>query len=141
MRDRESDYSGMNLFRISLSRGSDPVRLGRTRVWHPPTDVYETDSHVTVKIELAGVSTDELAIRLNDRVLSVSGHRNDPAAKSAYQQMEISYGPFHAEVYLPCDVDENQASADYRNGFVYVLLPKAQRKHHIPVIVVVERQE
>jgi HSP20 family protein len=139
--DREPDYAGLHLFHITMGRGSDSLRAGRHRMWHPPTDVYETDLHVTVKVEVAGVSDEDLTIRLHERRLSISGHRQDPSAKLAYQQMEISYGPFLAEVYLPCDVDESHAAAHVQNGFLYVLLPKAQREHPVPVIVVVERQD
>jgi len=138
VRDRESDNPWLGHLFVSLGTSREMVLPGRPRVWHPPTDVYETGSHVTVKIEVAGVSEDGLTVRLHGRVLTVSGHRDDPAAKLAYQQMEISYGAFHSEVHLPCDVEEAGARADYDKGFLYVKLPKAQREHKVPVVVVIK---
>jgi HSP20 family protein len=131
VRDKESDQPWLGHLFVSFETSGERVYMGRSRVWHPPTDVYETDSHVMVKIEVAGVSEDDLAVRLQGRVLTVYGCRGDPSAKLAYQQMEISYGDFRSEVNLPCDVDE---------GFLFILLPKLQREHKVPVVVVNERQ-
>ncbi len=138
VRDKESDNPWFGHLFVSLGTSREVVLPGRPRVWHPPTDVYETDSYVMVKIEVAGVSEGDFVVRLHGRNLTVSGRRDDPAAKLAYQQMEISYGEFHTEVYLPCDVDEDGVKADYDNGFLYILLPKAQREHKVPVEVPVE---
>jgi len=136
MRDKESHSPWLGHFFISFEQSSEKVYLGRSRVWHPPTDVYETDSHVMVKIEVAGVSEDDLVVRLQGRVLTVYGCRDDPSAKLSYQQMEINYGDFRSEVTLPCDVDESGVRADYDRGFLYILLPKLQREHKVPVVVV-----
>jgi HSP20 family molecular chaperone IbpA len=54
--------------------------------------------------------------------------------------MEISYGDFRSEVNLPCDVDETGVRASYDKGFLFILLPKLQREHKVPVVVVNERQ-
>ncbi|MBM4431754.1 MAG: Hsp20/alpha crystallin family protein [Chloroflexi bacterium] len=126
---------------LLVSYGSSGVKAcpGELRVWHPPTDVYETDSHVMIKIEVAGVDVDDLVVRLHGRVLDVHGCREDPAAKLSYQQMEISYGEFRSEVYLPCPVDETAATASYDKGFLHIRLPKAQQERKVPVIVVLRR--
>jgi len=122
---------------VSFGPGRERIYPGEPRVWHPPTDVYETDNDITVKIEIAGVEQDEFAVRLDGRVLTVYGYRSDPAAKLAYQQMEISYGEFRSQVYLPCDVDADGAKAAYEDGFLYVVMPKLQREQKVPIAIVV----
>jgi HSP20 family protein len=121
---------------VSFGPGRERAYPNEPQVWHPPTDVYETDSDVTVKIEIAGVQQDDFEVRLVGRVLTVVGCRNDPAGKLAFQQMEISYGEFRSQVYLPCDVDEKAVRAAYDDGFLYVFLPKRQDEHKVPVVVV-----
>ncbi len=103
------------------------------KVWRPPTDVYETDSHVIVKVEIAGMQEDEFNVSLNAQVLLISGVRGDPAEKLAYQQMEIPYGQFETEVYIPWTVDEDAIKATYQDGFLSVLLPKAMPRR-VPVV-------
>jgi HSP20 family molecular chaperone IbpA len=98
------------------------------RVWRPPTDVYETDDNIVVKLEIAGMSEEDLAITFSEGSLVVSGVRVDPAAKLGYHQMEISYGEFHTEVFIPLPVDVNCIEATYQNGFLHVTLPKHNRR-------------
>ena len=124
---------------VSFGPGRERLYPGEPRVWHPPTDVYETDQDITVKIEIAGVVEDEFAVHLDGRVLTVAGYRFDPAAKLAYQQMEISYGEFRSQVYLPGDVDADDASAAYQDGFLYVVLPKVRREQKVAIVVVGQR--
>jgi HSP20 family protein len=133
VRDRESDRPWVGQLFISFEPGDERVYLKRPRMWHPPTDVYETDSHVTVKLELAGVREDQVVVRLHGRQLTISGKRNDPASKLAYHQMEISYGEFHSEVNLPCEVDQDAVRAEYEHGFLHILLPKRKRKLRVQV--------
>jgi HSP20 family protein len=137
--NRESDSAWRGHLFVTLGPRSERTCPGQPRVWHPPTDVYETDSHVIVKIEVAGVDEDGITVRLDSRELVVSGCRDDPAAKLAYQQMEISYGEFQSSVLLPCDVDDIQARATYDRGFLQIILPKAQ-KHRVPVAITVDQQ-
>lgn len=138
--DREFDNPWFGQLFVSLGTSREGVSPGRPRVWHPPTDVYETDDDITVKIEVAGVGEEDFAIQLDGRVLTVAGRRDDPVAKLAYQQMEISYGAFRSQVQLPCEVDGNNATARYSVGFLYVTLPKAQRKLPVPMKVTIEPQ-
>ncbi len=102
------------------------------KIWHPPTDVYETDSYVVVKVEIAGMEEEDFDVSLETKKLSISGVRHDPAAKLAYQQMEIIYGQFETEVYLPWAIDEEKVEATYRNGFLSIYLPKVQPRQ-VPV--------
>jgi HSP20 family protein len=115
------------MFDSSLT--SSPLRwsqLSQSQTWSPPTDVYETDTSIVVKIEIAGLSPEDFAVSLAQRVLVVRGLRRDPASKLAYQRMEINYGQFQTEVRLPWPVDENsEIEATYGQGFLTILLPKA----------------
>jgi HSP20 family molecular chaperone IbpA len=109
------------------------VSARQHKIWRPPTDVYETDSYVVVKVEIAGMDEGDFDISLDTKKLIITGVRHDPAAKLAYQQMEIIYGQFETDVYLPWAIDENGIEATYRTGFLSVLLPKAQPRQ-IPVV-------
>ena len=103
------------------------------KIWRPPTDVYETDGCVVVKVEIAGMDQSHFSISLDANRLVISGVRHDPAAKLGYQQMEILYGHFETEVHLPRAIDEDRTEATYDNGFLNVRLPKAQPRH-VPVV-------
>jgi HSP20 family protein len=105
---------------------------GRQKAWRPLTDVYETDKDVIVKVEIAGMSEEDFTISLSNRSLRISGARRDPDYKLAYQQLEIPYGHFCAEVFLPYAVAYEEIHATYESGFLTVVLPKA-KTHHVRI--------
>jgi HSP20 family protein len=110
------------------------------RGWRPPTDVYETDTAAVVKVEIAGVDRTDIDISFANRILTVTGSRRDPADKLTYQQMEINYGVFRTDVFLPWPVKDNDIEANYEDGFLIVVLPKAKGTHKVPISVVEENE-
>ncbi len=98
------------------------------RSWCPPTDVYETDTCVVVKVEIAGMKEEDFHVVFSGGNLTISGARRDPASKLAYQQMEIRYGEFATQVYLPWSVVEEEIEATYKDGFLSVVLPKTKQE-------------
>ena len=101
------------------------VVVRHAHAWRPPTDVYETDENVVVRVEVAGMKETDLSVSLTDRVLIITGVRQDPSPKVAYHQMEIRYGDFRTEVFLHWAVEQESIVATYSDGFLQVMLPKA----------------
>jgi HSP20 family protein len=113
-----------------LAGSYDWYLVRRRRVWRPPTDVYETEQYVVVKVEVAGMSEDDFEISLDGQRLVIAGKRGDPAGKLIYQNMEINYGDFRSEVVMSCPVEDAAVEATYEAGFLFVKLPKV-REHHV----------
>jgi HSP20 family protein len=106
---------------ISSNAGRPGAKL---HVWRPPTDVYETEDAVLVKVEIAGIRENDFSIFIQDRMLTIRGIRMDTPERKAYRQMEIRFGEFSTEIELPSPVVIDQAQAEYRSGFLTVVLPK-----------------
>jgi len=122
---RESDRS--------RSQGEcDLYVLRMQRVWRPPTDVFETDTHIMVKVEIPGMVEDDFEITFVDRIITIAGRRRDPVGKIVYQNMEIRYGRFETRVRVERPLDSSSIEASYEQGFLYVRLPKA-KEHHVSV--------
>src|SRR5258708_15815281 len=117
---------------LFLSRSATGGREGPARgQWVPNTDVYETDRGLVVKVELAGMRSDHLEIRVEGNRLRICGDRPDGcrAPKCSFLVMEINYGPFESVLELPSGYDLSQAKAAYLNGFLRIDVPVAQRPH------------
>src|SRR5258706_589609 len=95
--------------------------------WVPNTDVYTTDSGLVVKVELAGMRSENLEITVEGSRLRISGNRPDGcrAPKCHFLIMEINYGPFESVLELPVGYDLSQAKAAYLNGFLRIDVPVA----------------
>jgi HSP20 family protein len=109
------------------------VAVRQQRKWRPSTDVYETEEAIVVKVEIAGMSEEDFCVSLSNRNLVISGVRRDLDCKLSYQQLEIPYGHFSTEVFLPYAVNRDEIRATYENGFLTVLLPKT-KAHRVQVV-------
>jgi len=121
------------------TRSVTSVRESSPRAnWVPNTDVYETDNGLVVKVELAGMRSENLEITIEGNRLKISGNRPDccRAAKCSFRLMEINYGPFESVLELPQGYDLTQAKAAYLNGFLRVDVPLVQqssKKTKVPI--------
>ena len=95
--------------------------------WVPNTDVYATDGGLVVKVELAGMRSENLEITVEGNRLRISGNRPDScrAPKCSFFVMEINYGPFESVLELPPGYALGQARAAYLNGFLRIDVPLA----------------
>ncbi|RIK43917.1 MAG: heat-shock protein Hsp20 [Chloroflexi bacterium] len=127
---RERIQVGMeDAFRSALMSGR-PLQTrsehGSAPAWRPPIDVYETNDALIVLAEIAGLSEAAFEVSIDDATLSISGERLpacDDERRSTHE-MNLSYGPFAADVYLPFAVDPQAVTATYERGLLKVTLPR-----------------
>ncbi len=99
-----------------------------SHAWRPPTDVYEREDEIIVRVEIAGMAEDGFNISLDQNVLVIRGVRPDLNERRAYHQMEINFGEFITAIDLPFPIDAESVRAEYQNGFLWVILPKSHPK-------------
>ncbi len=97
----------------------------QAHIWRPPTDVFETENEIVVRLEIAGMGDSEFNIALEKRILSIRGSRPGLSEHGAYYQMEINTGEFLSLVELPTLVEFDEIKAEYVDGFLTILLPKS----------------
>lgn len=109
-----------------INRSQRLHKSGRQYVWRPPTDVYENEEEVYVRVEISGMKDGEFSITLDDRVLTIQGVRIEKVERRAYHQMEIRFGEFATKVEIPSPIAHKEIRAVYDDGFLLVTLPKAK---------------
>jgi len=89
--------------------------------WEPPVDVHESADGVVVLIALPGVAAEDIDVRLEDGLLSVSALRNVRPAQSGavIRRMEIPYGRFLRRITLN-DATLQIEATQYFNGCLEV---------------------
>lgn len=102
--------------------------------WRPHLEVYETGETLTVRAELAGISEDELDVAVEEHLLRVRGVRRRAGGEErrVYHQMDIAYGPFSAEVFIPFAIATDRVEASYEDGVLQVILPKIPARRVVP---------
>lgn len=119
MRNEDRDFS-------LLRRAQRVVPSGR--LWNPAADVYRSGDGWVVKIDLAGICSDELEIEIQDSVLRISGCRKDTVYRDGfiYQQMEITYSRFEKTIEFPARIEGASLKHDYRDGFLIINLQRGE---------------
>lgn len=91
-------------------------------------DVFEDDSRLVVRLELPGLSKDEIEIEVGSEGLVISGEKRfeRETSQGRWRVMQCAYGRFRRVVPLPVAVKADEAGASYKSGVLRVELPKAQ---------------
>lgn len=117
----------MNRMFDSFFRGVDePSLLNGT--WIPAVDVSEEQEAYVVKVELPGVSKDDVKITLESNILTIRGEKKaeSEVKEKNYHRAERSYGSFQRSFTLPSTVKNDKIDAVYKDGILTVSLPKAE---------------
>ena len=97
-------------------------------VWSPPVDILERGGEIVFKIDLPGLSQNEIEVRVEENTLIVQGERRfiKEALDENYIQMERPYGTFRRVFNIPRAIDQENVKASSKDGVLQVILPKRQ---------------
>lgn len=98
------------------------------RLWYPAADVYETAGGWIVKVELAGISIEDIEIEIAGDTLYVTGTRRDTTCSDGihHHQLEITYSRFEKSLRFPRSIDGAKLDYDYKDGLLIVQLKAAK---------------
>ena len=94
--------------------------------WRPSLDLYETEDELVILVELAGMQAEDLGINVGKDRVELRGNRCRPSGSEVTRihHMEIDFGAYYHIIALPEPVDPNGATSTYRDGFLFIRLPK-----------------
>ena len=100
------------------------VRSGN--LWYPAADVYQTIEGWLVKVELAGVSAEDIVIEVHGKTLYIAGTRRDRSCGvgANYHQMEITYSNFEKTLNFPASIEGARVEHNFDNGLLMIHLRK-----------------
>ncbi len=107
---------------LSSTNGARPS----AKLWYPSADVYQSAEGWIVKIELAGVSAEDLEIDIQGNVLYISGTRRDKTCSHgvSHHQLEITYSRFEKTLEFPASIEGAKLEHNYTDGLLLIYLKK-----------------
>ena len=113
MRNTDRDFSLIRTDRRVVPSG---------RLWNPDADVYRSSDGWIVKVDLAGVCSDELELEIRESLLTIRGCRRDTLCRDGfvYHQMEITYSRFEKSIQFPAPIEGASIRRDYSDGFLII---------------------
>jgi HSP20 family protein len=96
--------------------------------WSPPAEMYEKDDRIVVRLEMPGVSKDEIDISMVGDTLTIKGERkvSREVKEEEYHRCEMAYGSFSRSLVMPVAVDVERIEAGYEDGILEIDIPKAK---------------
>lgn len=90
-------------------------------------EVFEDENRLVVRLEVPGMSKEDIDIEVRDDALIMSGEKRfeNESSQGRWRVMQCAYGSFRRVVPLPTPVKVDETHAFYKNGVLRVDLPKA----------------
>src|SRR3954469_12303067 len=96
--------------------------------WSPAVDIRESESEISLELELPGIKPEEVEITAENGVLTVRGEKKSErkeGEENRYHVVERTYGSFLRTFQLPQGIDEDQINAAFEHGILSIHIPKA----------------
>lgn len=97
------------------------------RVYRPMADIVETGDGVQLMLEMPGVTSDDLEVTLEQRVLTIRG-KVHPTAPEKLELVHAEYGEgdFERSFTMSDDFDPDRIEAALSAGVLTLTLPRAE---------------
>jgi HSP20 family protein len=94
--------------------------------WMPAMDVEQTGDGLVLRVDLPGIDPADVSVQVANGLLTVSGQRREEKEETheGYVTRERRYGSFSRSLMLPEGVDEEDITADCRDGVLRISMPK-----------------
>ena len=128
------------MFDESFGRSRDLDEEVGLRAWRPAVDIYESESGITIDVELPGVIKEDVAIEIKDEVLTIKGERtaNPHIKEDNYYRRERLYGPFKRSFTLHQNIQPALIKATFKDGILRIEIPKPVDERPKPITVKVD---
>jgi len=103
----------------------------------PPVDVVEDHDGYRFSIELPGLKSDSLDVKVEDETLVINAERIEPvwAKEARVHRAERHYGRIRRAFRLPSDVSHDAIKAAYKDGVLEVTIAKVPEAKALKVEV------
>ena len=117
------------MFERFLGRQSEESD-GSTAVWSPRVDLSETEDAYLLRLDLPGLSREDVTITYEDGTLKISGERSFEGGEeqTQYHRIERWYGRFFRSFNFGRHIAADRITATFDNGVLSVALPKPEEK-------------
>lgn len=95
---------------------------------YPAVNIWSNPEAAAVTAELPGYDPGDVDISIVGEMLTIKGRRQQPELNNGdhYHRRERAYGDFERSLRLPFAIDSNKVEANFKNGMLQILLPRAE---------------
>lgn len=92
----------------------------------PKLNISETDNKYFIEAELPGVKQSDLELKLDNNILVIKGKTEESkeSKERNYFMRERYYGSFQRSLTLPNNINENDITANFKDGILNIEITK-----------------
>ncbi|MCK4835685.1 MAG: Hsp20/alpha crystallin family protein [Candidatus Aminicenantes bacterium] len=115
------------MFRNDFLQDIDANELSMTS-WSPLTDIFETKDEYVLRLEVPGMSKDDIQVEFNQDTLAIKGERKEEkeVKQEDFHRTERCCGTFTRSFNLPKNIDEKKIDASLKDGILELRIPKKE---------------
>ena len=107
-------------------QSAERTRWGK--VFTPVVDILETKNDLRLFAEMPGVDQNSISVTIDQGVLTIQGNVDTtPIEGFELEYKEYDVGDYQRTFTLTDTVDQEKISANYNNGVLELILPKAEQ--------------
>jgi len=97
--------------------------------WRPAVDIFETEQEIVLKVEVPGLTTEQVNVEVDEGTLHLKGERKieKDVNEENCHRIERAYGCFHRAFILPDSVDPEKVRAELKDGVLDIRLGKREQ--------------
>lgn len=97
--------------------------------WVPTVDITEDDKEYVITAEIPEVNKKDVKVTVQEGMLTVQGERKQEKEEKGkrFHRVERSYGTFVRSFALPEDTTGENIKAEFKEGMLYVHVPKSEK--------------
>jgi HSP20 family protein len=125
----------------SLQEATEAEQPLASGTWAPPVDLCETEKVISIRVELPGVTADQIKIGICNTKLRIWGEKKRRPTRRriiSYMCSERSFGKFGRIVPLRWTFSVHEAAAELSNGVLIIRLPKIEDRRGEEVLIPVK---
>ena len=119
----------MNRLFETLSTNNGQGKVDR-HAFVPAAELQETSEAIHLSLEAPGMKAEDMDIQVTADTVSISGERKEETVSEdkGMKRTEFRYGRFQRIIPLPTRVQNTNVHADYKDGILKLVLPKAEEE-------------
>lgn len=92
----------------------------------PAVNIKEDEKKYSLELAIPGINKNDLKIDIKEDVITISSEMKKESEENSdgYKRKEFSYSAFSRSFYVPENVNKEKIEASYKDGVLYVTLPK-----------------
>ena len=96
--------------------------------WTPSVDINESSDTFIINADLPGIKKSDIEVKIEENVLILNAERkiDKTSSNKQYHFSERKSGTFSRSFKLPKSVKEEKITADFDNGVLSIIIPKAE---------------